>query len=170
MDKLEKYITENRSELDRHTPDPDIWNRIDHGKSGRSVSIRTIANWAAIIAVLVTSTLLIYSNIKGNPAGVTPELLESELYYSQKVDKLLNEARPYLSSYPAINEDIMFEISNLDSLYLEIRKDLKDNISNDEVIEALIMNYRIKIQILEEMLGILKEGDTKNEKIISHEI
>jgi hypothetical protein len=47
---------------------------------------------------------------------------------------------------------------------------LKDNISNQNVVEALIQNYRIKIHILEDMLTVLKENDTIPEKMKSHEL
>jgi hypothetical protein len=36
---------------------------------------------------------------------------------------------------------------------------LKDNVDNQDVIEALINNYRIKIQILEDMLIVLKQNE-----------
>jgi hypothetical protein len=53
---------------------------------------------------------------------------------------------------------------------VEIKKDLKDNISNQDVVEALIQNYRIKIRILEDMLTVLKANENNPEKKKSHEI
>jgi len=38
------------------------------------------------------------------------------------------------------------------------------------VIEALIQNYRIKLQILEEMLSMLKQNENKKDKPDSHEL
>ena len=38
----------------------------------------------------------------------------------------------------------------LDSVYISLKSDLKDNIANHEVIEAMIQNYRLRISILEE--------------------
>jgi hypothetical protein len=37
-------------------------------------------------------------------------------------------------------------------------------------VEALIQNYRIKIQILENMLSVLKENSNNPEKKKSHEL
>ena len=64
----------------------------------------------------------------------------------------------------------MEEMKNLDMIYMELKTDLKDNVSNKEVIEALIVNYRVRIQILEEMLMILKEEEGNNKKINRNEI
>jgi len=48
-------------------------------------------------------------------------------------------------------------MQKLVSILKDIRKDLKDNAANAEVVEALIRNYRTRVMILEEMLEILKE-------------
>ena len=53
---------------------------------------------------------------------------------------------------------------------MDIKKDLKDNIANQDVIEALIQNYRIKINILEDMLTVLKANENNHEKEKSHEL
>ena len=82
-----------------------------------------------------------------------PQLKETEIYYNNLIFSLYNKVSPLLASNPEINKELFTDISHLDSIYLELRKDLKDNVSNQEVIDALIQNYRIKIELLEEMLG-----------------
>jgi len=93
---------------------------------------------------------------------IVPELRETEIYYANKLNTLLKQARPLLTSNPGLEEELYSDLSRLDSLCLEIKHDLKDNISNQNVIEALILNYRIKVQILEDMLVILEERETVN--------
>jgi len=41
--------------------------------------------------------------------------------------------------------------------------------ANDEVVEAMIQNYRLKLQILEDLLGFLQET-SKNEQDENDEI
>jgi hypothetical protein len=43
-------------------------------------------------------------------------------------------------------------------------------VANQEVVEALIQNYRIKIRLLEDMLIILKENENNPEKSKSYEL
>jgi len=172
MDKLEKYITDNREGLDRHIPDPEIWMHIKKNNPNSRLTIRRFISYAAAVVILCGSTLL-YLGLNNRNAYATsnPELLESELFYAGKVESLINKAKPLFTSNPELKNELMLEISMLDSIYADLKKDLKDNVSNNEVIEALILNYRVKIEILEEMLDIL-ENDRHNdeEKKISHEL
>lgn len=174
MDKLEQFIRDNREHLDRYEPDPAIWSKvvtIEPAKAG--IRIRDIVLRAAMLIFIVASSWFIYSVTSGGSANgsgrisssarrASPELTETENYYNTRVNNLLREARPYLTSNPGLESELMSEISQLDSLMAGIRNDLKDNISNQEVIEALIMNYRIKVQLLEEVLIILRDPEKVN--------
>ena len=66
---------------------------------------------------------------------------------------------------PDLRSEIDMELVDLDRVFLDLKDDLKDNADNEEVIEAMIQNYRLKLEILEEMLMVLKESDnTQNEQ------
>ena len=86
--------------------------------------------------------------------------------------RILNnrEATPLLTKNPEIKKELNIDLSQLDSICSDLKKDLKDNVSNQEVVEALIQNYRIKIRLLEDMLTILKENENNPEKKKSHEL
>ena len=72
------------------------------------------------------------------------------------------------ASNPEVRHEIDDEMIDLDRAYNELKEDLKDNADNEEVIEAMIQNYRIKLDILEEMLRRLKHSnESQNEE--SHE-
>ena len=51
---------------------------------------------------------------------------------------------------------MIYDLNQLDSLYTELKSDLRDNIANQEVIDAMIQNYRLRISILEELLSEIK--------------
>jgi hypothetical protein len=53
---------------------------------------------------------------------------------------------------------------------VEIRKDLNDNIANEEVVQALIRNYRLRIELLEDMLMLMKEKEAGNKNYSDHEL
>ena len=46
---------------------------------------------------------------------------------------------------------------------MELKNDLKDNVGNPEVVEAMINQYRMKVQILESLLNQIKEKENKYE-------
>ena len=98
------------------------------------------------------------------------QLRETEIYYNNLANTLYREATPMLSKNPEVERELLTGISQLDSICIEIKKDLKDNIANQEVIQALIQNYRLKIRLLEEMLSVMKENEDNNEKKLHNEL
>ena len=165
MEEIEKFILDNRKELDPYDPDPRIWERINNSLQHRK---RVLYRWLSAAAVIITaigSALLIYTHIDlKDPAYYSSreqkqEIRETEIFYSNQLNSLYKEAEPLLTNQPEIRNELYNDMERIDSLCTEIKKDLKDNISNQEVIEALVQNYRIKIRILEDMLTILRENE-----------
>jgi CHASE3 domain sensor protein len=182
MDKFEEHIRRNRENLDIYSPSSGVWKNIKNElRKGKSVSRRLIMIAAMFVVILGTAVVFFRSgtmqflkngeseNASGQ-ASVNPQLKETEIYYNNLVNSLYREATPLLTGNPEIRKELNTDISQLDSICSEIRKDLKDNIANQEVVEALILNYRLKIRLLEDMLIILKENDNTPEKNKSHEI
>ena len=128
---------------------------------------------AAMIIVILGTAIILFRPFKNNKdilSESNPQLKETEIYYNQLVSTLYNEAAPHLKENPEMREELNNDLSQLDSICIDLKKDLKDNISNQDVVEALIRNYRIKIDILEDMLAVLKEADNNPEKKKSHEL
>ncbi len=173
MDKLEEQIRQNREELDRHTPPAGMWEKIRKElKKGKTISQRWISI-AAMIAVILGTAIILFRPVYRLSAPLTqniPQLRETEVYYNNLVHSLYKEAAPLLTNNPDIKKELNYDMSHLDSICADLKNDLKDNISNKEVVEALIQNYRIKIQILEDMVTVLKENQHKPEKKKSHEL
>ncbi|MFH0841049.1 MAG: hypothetical protein V1903_00375 [Bacteroidota bacterium] len=161
MDRLEEYIMKNRDHLDKYEPSPDVWRGIrKEMHSGR----RRLAGWlsaAAIIAVILGTAALFYAT---NHNKTHPELVESEIYYNNLINDLFNQATPLLTGYPDLEKELLTDMSQIDSICADIKKDLRDNVDNQDVIEALISNYRIKTRILEEMLEALRQDENNTEK------
>ncbi len=171
MDKLEKYILDNRNDLDRYNPDSSVWERIEKNTPKKKPSFRKIFSRAAVVVLIAGLSFVAYFyfttasqiNNDGSSDGYLPShLRETEIYYTIKVNGLLEKTKPLLTDKPGLEKELMKDISVLDSICIQIKNDLKDNISNQEVIEALILNYRIKVDILEEMLAVLEEKKNQN--------
>ena len=177
MDRFEEQIRNKKDELDKYNPSPDIWEEINRELGKEKSHRRTWISIAAMVAVILGSAVL-FSPVdrwnenkknRGNEISVNPQLKETEIYYNNLVNSLYNEATPLLTNNPEISKELSEDLSHLDSICLDLKNDLKDNISNQEVVEALIRNYRIKIEILEDLVNVLKESNTlENRK--SHEL
>jgi len=182
MDNLEEYIRKHREELDRHRLSSGIWKRVRKGlRTGKSKGYRWISIAAMVAVVLGTALLFIRPGYKLSQKTnrdinhtmmlqVNSQLKETEIYYNNLANTLYREASPMLAKNPEIEKELFMDISQLDSICSEIKKDLKDNVANHDVIEALIQNYRIKIRLLEDMLNILKENEDNPGKNKSHEL
>jgi hypothetical protein len=181
MDKLEDHIRNNREELDRYSPSSGVWKSIRRKfRKGFTPMLKWVSVAAIVVVILGTSLIIIrqgYINpgkrMAGNDidgAKGNSQLKESEFYYNNLLNSLYTEATPMLTANPEIQKELNYDISHIDSLCLEIKKDLKDNIANKEVIEALIQNYRIKIRLLEDILTVLKENENNPEKKKNYEL
>lgn len=179
MDKLEEHIIRNRDGLDSYSPSPEVWKSISRSMKKEKLNATRWISAAAMIVVILTTSVLFYKTewkknilLSGKTDALImksdPQYLEAEIYYNSLFNSLYKEATPLLTSHPEIKKELFSDLSQLDSLCADIKKDLKDNIDNQEVIEALIINYRIKTEILEDMLDLLKQNETDPLKYDSH--
>jgi hypothetical protein len=176
-DRLEEFILDNRSEFDDQLPSPESWEKI-------KTNIRPVRriNWtgrlvrvAATVVIFVSSYIFIdYSMNKGNGgqgfAGQVeheilnniPDLVEARAYYSGQIQNMEDQVFSLAGEDSHIRAEIDMEFEELDKVFDELKADLNDNAANEEVVEAMIQNYRIKVQILEQILLQLKNQDEKN--------
>jgi hypothetical protein len=173
-DKLEKFILKNQEEFDFREPDPGLWNKIKHDIRPRK-KIRfgyVLSRAAAVLLIFIISYMINRFMHEGFPKisfgkdreVEIPELREAENYYTGLLNEKLDEIRPILSSCPSLEKELNYDLDQLDSLYGELKNDLKDNIANQEVIDAMIQNYRLRISILEEVLSEIKPDNDETDK------
>jgi len=182
MDKFEEHIRKIRGDLDLYDPSPDLWKRIERElRKGRSDTLKWLSIAAMIIVVFGSALVLFKPSILperknyriSNSSGLSPDnssLGETEIYYNNLVNSLYIKATPLLTTNPEIEKGLSDDLTRLDSICSEIKKDLKDNVANQEVVEALIQNYRIKIRLLEDILTVMKENEGNPGKTNKHEL
>lgn len=174
MDELERHIRDHREEMDIHEPDPALWSRIEQRLPGRERQLRRLL-WRAAVVLLVAGTAVTAV------VGVTrlqkrindPQVAavrETYYYYDSQIKMLYEEAEPLLTANPDIDTELKLGMGELDSLSAGIIRDLNDNIASSEVLEALVRNYRLRIELLEDMLQLMKENEEGTEKTGEHEL
>jgi hypothetical protein len=169
-DRLEDFVRQHREEFDLHEPDPSLWLKIEPAGIPAE-RVRKPMRWlriaAAVALIFAGSSAGIYFLTGGAGSGdryadqLYQEILETERYYSTMVSQRYEELGPFLASHPEVSKMLEMDMEELDAVYRELREDLKENVANPEVIEAMILNYRVKLEILEELLTQLKEKETQ---------
>ena len=173
MDRLEKYVTEHRQDFDVYEPSEGLWDKIRKPEVSQIKTIPWFWKAAAIFLVFGASfwaqqymkdqkQLMSIKGNKANPEMAIPELAEANKYYTGLIQTKLNEVQTALVSYPEIKKDMRHELTELDSVFQSLKNDLKDNISNPEIIEAMIQNYRLKLNLLEQIQSELQQQNSKN--------
>jgi len=179
-DKLEQFIDDNRDSFDSfNAGDAEkVWEKIANQrkpKHQKKIFIKYLYRAATVLLIFGLSYLFHdfidrnketrLAEEKMNDIYIQlPELKEAENYYANLVSGKMEEIRPFLTAHPGINEDIKMDLNELDSVYVSLKNDLKDNVANDQIIEAMIQNYRLKLRILEDL-----QTEIKQEKNNEHE-
>lgn len=174
MDELERHIGNHREEMDIHDPKPGLWNRIEKDLPGRERRLKAFL-WkaAAVIIVVGAGLTLIFRSLDSSGLRANPEMKlvrETDMYYNNLISSLYEEAEPLLTANPEVKSELNTGMNELDSLSRQIREDLRDRVANREVIEALIHNYRLRIELLEDMLSIMKKAEESNNNRETYEL
>lgn len=171
-DRLEEFVKANREAFDDREPDPSLWLRInpqnEQPPADRKLRWMRYAAAAAVIFAFVSAGIWFLSGTNQSTEQLYGELyqeiVEAESYYTGLVTKKYNELEPYFTSSPELKEELDYDLEELDHIYLELKEDLQDNVGNPEVIDAMIQQYRMKVEILEQLLNQLKEKENTNDE------
>lgn len=181
-DNFEKFVENHHDEFDVHEPDLRNWDAIEQNlskpKNKKLVFFPYLKYAASIVVLLSIGYFSRYyfednkqlSNAETEIQINIPEVNEAEAYYSAQVDKKSKELFSYTSLDASIKTDVKRDLSELDSVYAELKKDLKDNVANEEIVQAMIQNYRLKLEILEDLLEMLEKEKNDSKKIEKYEM
>lgn len=178
-DKIEQFISDNRNEFDLDSPPPMVWMNIekhldkDQTKSVANRAIGTptimrIMQIAAMFVMVMGVGLLIGLQLNnGNNAYSNPQLqefVEVEKHYSKEIDKMWTVVN---ASSLEGKETIQEDLNALDAVYNELKNELISNpkADTDYVVNAMINNYRAKIDILQTVLEEYKQEKTNIQQI-----
>jgi len=182
-DKLEQYILNNRNEFDTLEPSEDIWDGIVKEKPKQKIFILSKLKWVARVAAAILIFIGSYyfheyrsqkqqlsshnEEINKN-TNLYNNLIEAELYYTAQIGIETEKFYQLTAGDFLVREEIQNELKELDREFSELKEDLSDNADNEDIIAAMIQNYRLKLKILQDMMFQLKQ--VKKEKSTSDEI
>ncbi len=179
-DKLEDFIRENRAGFGPGEDAPDLFSSIKKPNASEpEMTIswrRVLARAASVVAIFVASYYFHDFVSSNNSTGqemltkedfnspLFKELLEADKYYTEQINARKEELFTMASEERGLQTDITNELAELDEQLIDLKQDLNDNANNQEVVEAMIDNYRLKLEILEDMLEQIKRKNDKDYK------
>lgn len=133
---------------------------------------------AAVVTLLVTlSSLWTYDHFlrpsrnRMTLSQVSPQYREVESYYVHQVNIMENElVKTDLKNNPEQKEMLLKEMKGMDSVYVQLQKELKANPNDERIINAMIEHYQTKLDVMTYIVNQLKEirnenkNSTQNEK------
>ena len=185
--ELEKFIQDNRDGFDSEIPDVDTWDKIvklEPHKSKFTISWRVVASRAAAVVFIFVASYYFHEftanrKVSKDENSITAtfakneqyqKFVEAEQYYNSKIVQRKKELFLLTSDKPVLHKEVNKDLDDLNQMLLSLKEDLKDNADNQEVIEAMIQNYMLRLEILEDMLNIIKSKQDKKETHETHKV
>lgn len=125
---------------------------------------------AAVVTLLVTlSSLWTWDHfIRGDRnrmtlGQVSPEYKEVENYYVHQVNLMESELINIdLKNNPEQKQILLSEMRSMDSVYVQLQKELKANPNDERIINAMIEHYQTKVEIMSYIVNQLKAIRNEN--------
>jgi hypothetical protein len=177
-DKLEQYISEHGDEFDDLEVPINLWEKVE--SSIPTIEPKSKINfwkyaWRVAAAVFIFTSAwylndMLDSRTVTKPVAQTTNsnaenpllnnLSDAEAYYTSQINSRQAELVQYTKDHPEIIEDLKREFLEFDKKNKELKKDLAESNADEKVVEAIIQSYRIKLEILEQILDEISKSKT----------
>lgn len=177
MESLKKYIRKNRDSFDEREPLDGHFDRfrqkLELRKPARKVSLFMVAAAAAVAGIILTGTLGIlfnYSSLKSyskefTQSSISPELKEVENYYIGQINSRYNQIKLLKkNSSPEVEQEVNKAIDDMDLGYYLLKKDLSKSPKQERIVSAMIQQYQIRVDMLDQILKTLQSLKQINSK------
>ncbi|MBM1107010.1 hypothetical protein JQC67_12735 [Aurantibacter crassamenti] len=174
MDNFEKHIRENASAFDDQKADRSkMWAKIsqeldvDQPKViplWRSAKLRV----AATLLLLVGLTVFIGLQVLNSNAAIeeqyaSKELLDIDVHYKGLVSYQVQlvQDNPNLSDED--KAEFLSFMDELDTEYEQLKLEMHKNLDNELVLEAIVSNYKQRIELIEKLLKQINDSKIQEE-------
>ncbi|WP_420316863.1 hypothetical protein [Ekhidna sp.] len=150
-DSLKEHIENSREDFELYPFEGDnewknIANKIQPSDKQRNP-------WKIVGIAACFACVLMGSVFFANTSSSQPnELVEMENFYNSEINHKINLIKNQLN-----DDRILKDVEEMDVAFAELKADLNDNVDNEEVITAMMENYQLKLQILEEILSEIEK-------------
>lgn len=175
MDNFEKHIRENASEFDEHKADRSkMWAKISKELEveepkvipfWRSPKLRIAATLLILIGLAGFIGLqVLKSNTTAETQYASKELLDIDMHYKGLVSYQVQ----LVQNSPNLSEEDKIEflsfMDELDAEYEQLRIEMRNNLDNELVLEAIVSNYKQRIELIEKLLKQINDSKIQDDE------
>ncbi|CAM4416261.1 hypothetical protein ACU8V7_26600 [Zobellia nedashkovskayae] len=173
MDNFEKHIRANKEAFDGQKADrAKLWANIEAQLEPSKPKV--IPLWkspmlriaATVLVILGISGLIGISFLNGSTNEnnfVSKELQDIDMHYKGLVSYQVQLVKNNDKLSDADKEEFLSFMDELDTEYEQLKLEMKNNLDNELVLEAIVSNYRKRIELIENLLRQLNESKLKDE-------
>ena len=173
MDNFEKHIRANKEAFDGQKADrAKLWANIEAQLEPSEPKV--IPLWkspmlriaATVLVILGISGLIGISFLNGSTNEnnfVSKELQDIDTHYKGLVSYQVQLVKNNDKLSDADKEEFLSFMDELDTEYEQLKLEMKNNLDNELVLEAIVSNYRKRIELIENLLRQLNESKLKDE-------
>ncbi|MEO0570303.1 MAG: hypothetical protein AAF039_01275 [Bacteroidota bacterium] len=173
MDNFEKHIRENASQFDRQKADRDkLWANISAALQEpkpkviplwKQPLIRVAASVILLLGVAGFIGLSMYGEGASETQYVSKELLEIDMHYKGLVSYQVQLVQNSPNLSETDKEEFLSFMDELDAEYETLRKEMQNNLDNERVLEAIVANYKKRIELIENLLQQINDAKKSDE-------
>jgi len=163
-DKLKEHIDRNRPDFEIYDFEPGNWDSLAETLEKREAGANHnlfYGWWKIASMILLAVGLFAFWQSKSNQNAAMIEnsdWLEAKNFYGEKIAVQQTRISRFKDN---LDDEIFEDIEALDEAFRDLKKDLKENVDNEEVVSAMIKNYKIKIEVLERILNQIENKESK---------
>lgn len=171
MDGFEKHIKDHREQFEEHKADREkMWRHISGELDGNEKIIpiwkrRWLQIAAGLIILIGIIGVLRLNNMNDQKVAQSSNVIQIDLYYEHLVARHVQ----MVYDNPNLNEiekrEFLDFMKELDEEYVVLKTEMESDLDNEKVLEAIINNYKKRIEIIENLLiRINQSKNTDNEQ------
>lgn len=181
MSQLENFIRDHRDEFDGEEPSPRVWKDLQiqmqsqpapkKGGGGKLITMN-ILKWSVAAAILVLAGLGVFHLVNkpaqtettGAPTAkedllqkINPTYAKEVYHFTQLIELKQEELKQIEKDNPELYQQFLGDISQLDSSYNNLKKELPSNPNREQLLEAMIDNLKMQTELLNQQLQIIQQ-------------
>ncbi|MEQ8217003.1 MAG: hypothetical protein RH981_02125 [Arenibacter sp.] len=175
MDYFEKHIRDNKASFDEHKADRSkMWAKIESELSNKKPKI--VPMWksplfrvaASVVLVLLLTWLIgmtVYGGYQsgGQNSVVSQELMDIDMHYSNLVQYQVQLVKDHPDLSQEDKDEFLSFMDELDEEYEVLKLEMKKNLGNERILEAIIGNYKKRIELIENLLKQINDSKMIND-------